>query len=192
MSAAAHAPANGAAPGQDHLGPAVAAFDRWADELLDRLRGLPAADRVFTAASELGDFSLIWHLVSSARGLGSERAASDAIILAALIGAESLVVNQGIKRLFKRVRPTVAGDDRYAVRQPSTSSFPSGHASAAAFAATLLAARSPAWTRPFWFALAGVVALSRAFVRIHHASDVVAGLATGLALAAVARRIVRW
>ena len=179
-------------PGQDHLGPAVAAFDRWADGLLDHLRGNPVADRVFTAASELGDFSLIWHLLAAARGLGSRRSANDALVLAALIGAESLIVNQGIKRLFRRVRPTVAGDDRYEVRQPSTSSFPSGHASAAAFAATLLAARSTPLMRPVWYGIAAVVALSRAFVRIHHASDVVAGLATGLVLAAAARRIVRW
>ncbi|CAB4697838.1 MAG: phosphatase PAP2 family protein [Actinobacteria bacterium] len=183
---------NTATPGQGHLGPGVEAFDQWADELLDRLRGNPLADQVFTAASHLGDFSLIWHLVSAARGLGSERAASDAFVMAALIGAESLIVNQGVKRLFRRTRPTESGDDRYGVRKPSTSSFPSGHASAAAFAATLLAARSPAWARPLWFGLAAVVALSRAFVRIHHASDVVGGIATGLVLAAIARRIVRW
>ena len=33
------------------------------------------------------------------------------------------------------------------------------------------------------------VATSRAYVRIHHASDIVAGAAVGLALAAVARRL---
>ena len=179
-------------PGQDHLGPAVAAFDEWADRVLDSLRGNPAADRIFTAASELGDFSLIWHLVGSARGLTSEQAAGESITLAALLGAESLIVNQGIKRLFRRTRPTTAGDDRYDVRAPSTSSFPSGHASAAAFAAILLASRSPGWLRPVWYALAIIVATSRAYVRIHHASDVVGGLATGLVLAAVARRAVRW
>lgn len=179
-------------PGQSHLGPSIEAFDRWADQLLDHLRGNPAADRVFTAASHLGDFSLIWHIVSAARGLASEQAASDALVLAALIGAESLVVNQGVKRLFRRTRPTEAGDERYGVRKPSTSSFPSGHASAAAFAAVLLASRGPAWLRPLWFGLAAVVATSRAFVRIHHASDVLGGIATGLMLAAAARRIVRW
>jgi len=180
------------APGQAHLGPTVAAFDQWADDLLERLRGNPAADRVFSAASHLGDFSVVWHLITAARALGSERGRSDALLFGALIGAESLIVNQGVKRLFRRVRPTSSGDDRYSVRTPSTSSFPSGHASAAAFAATLLCARTPRWTHPLWFAVAGVVALSRAFVRIHHASDVVAGLATGLVLAAIARRIVRW
>lgn len=185
-------PAATSTPGVDHLGPRVAAFDAWADELLERYRGNPVADRVFSVASHLGDFSLIWHLVAAARGLRSEQAATEAFALSALIGAESLIVNQGVKRLFRRSRPTSSGDDRYAVRTPSTSSFPSGHASAAAFAATLLAAHSPRWARPFWYALAGVVALSRAFVRIHHASDVLGGLATGLLLAAAARRLTRW
>ena len=177
-------------PGTDHLGPTVAALDRWADQLAEHLRGHPVADRVFTSASHLGDFSLIWHLIGAARGLASEDAAGQALIFAALVGAESLIVNQGIKRLVGRARPTPAGDERYDVRQPSTSSFPSGHASAAAFAASLLAANSPAWLRPVWWTLAGVVAVSRLYVRIHHASDVLAGLATGLALAAVARRLV--
>lgn len=185
-------PTTAATPGVDHLGPVVAAFDSWADGLLEHLRGNPAADRVFTAASHLGDFSLLWHLVAAARGLASEQAAGEAFLLSALIGAESLVVNQGVKRLFKRVRPTEKGDERYTVRAPSTSSFPSGHASAAAFAATLLAVHSPRRVRPFWYALAAVVAVSRAFVRIHHASDVVGGLAIGLGLAAAARRITRW
>lgn len=179
-------------PGVDHLGPRVAAFDAWADEVLERFRGNPVADKVFATASHLGDFSLIWHLVSAARGLRSEAAAGEAFVLSALIGAESLIVNQGVKRLFRRARPTASGDERYGVRTPSTSSFPSGHASAAAFAATLLAAHSPRWARPFWYGLAGIVALSRAFVRIHHASDVLGGLATGLVLAAAARRLTRW
>ena len=38
-------------------------------------------------------------------------------------------------------------------------------------------------------ALAGVVASSRVYVKIHHASDVVAGAAIGVGLAAVARRV---
>ena len=179
-------------PGLHQLGPRVGAFDDWFDAQLEHLRGNPSADRLFTAASHLGDFSLVWHIVAAARGLASEQAVGEALLLSALVGAESLVVNQGVKRLFGRHRPTAAGDERYAVRQPSTSSFPSGHASAAAFAATLLAAHSSRAVRPLWYALAGIVALSRAFVRIHHASDVVAGLVTGLALAAIARRLVRW
>ena len=68
------------------------------------------------------------------------------------------------------------------MRRPSTSSFPSGHASSAFFAATLLIARDGRRSAPLWLGLAGVVATSRAFVRIHHPSDVVAGAVVGLLL----------
>lgn len=164
-------------------------FDQWADALLEKLRGHPVADRVFTAASELGDFSLIWHLVGATRGLTSDTRADQAFILSALLGAESLIVNQGIKRLFRRVRPTEAGDPRYPVRKPSTSAFPSGHASSAFFAATLLTGWGGLATAPVWFGLATVVGTSRAYVRIHHPSDVVGGALVGLALGQAARAL---
>jgi undecaprenyl-diphosphatase len=105
-----------------------------------------------------------------------------------LLGAESLIVNQGVKRLFRRTRPTESGDERYPVRRPSTSSFPSGHSSSAFFSASLLSEGEPALA-PVWLSLAAIVSTSRAYVRIHHGSDVVAGAALGLALAAVAKRL---
>lgn len=172
--------------------PAVATafqrFDDAFDEGLERLRGHPVADHVFRAASALGDFSVIWHLVSAGYGLTSARRAERAVRMAVLLGAESLLVNQGVKRLFRRTRPTEAGDERFPVRKPSTSSFPSGHASSAFFSASLLSEGHRALA-PVWLSLAGVVATSRAYVRIHHGSDVVAGAAVGLALAAVAKRL---
>ena len=112
-------------------------------------------------------------------------------MLAVLLGAESLLVNQGIKRLFRRSRPTVAGDVRYPVRRPVTSSFPSGHASAAAFNAVLLTGWDGRRSAPLWWGLAPGVATSRAYVRIHHPSDVVAGLATGAALGIGARQLLK-
>jgi membrane-associated phospholipid phosphatase len=171
--------------------PIVEQFDAWADGQLERLRGNALADTVFTSASELGDFSLIWHLIGATRGLTSEHHASQAFVFSALIGAESLIVNQGIKRLFRRTRPTEAGDPRYPVRRPSTSSFPSGHASAAFFAATVLTAWDGPRSAPLWFGLAGVVGTSRAFVRIHHPSDVVGGAIVGLALGQAALAALR-
>ena len=60
---------------------------------------------------------------------------------------------------------------------PLTSSFPSGHASAAFCAAGLLSEGSR--LEPAYYALAAVVAASRVHVKIHHASDVVAGAAVG-------------
>lgn len=159
-----------------------------ADAQLERLRGRRLPDRVFRTASHVGDFSLIWHGLGLVRGaLGGRRERRQALILSLLLGAESLVVNQGVKRLFRRQRPTVAGDDRLGVRRPRTSSFPSGHASSAAFASSLLCWWSSGRQCGLWRAIAVIVGTSRAYVRIHHASDVVGGAVLGLALARVAR-----
>jgi membrane-associated phospholipid phosphatase len=177
-------------PGRGDFGPAVDAFDAAADALLEQLRDHPLADRLFLAASHLGDFSLIWHLASLIRGVARRRP-DQAIVLAAALGLESLIVNQGVKRLFRRTRPTTSGDARLQVRQPSTSAFPSGHASAAAFAAaTLIAWDGRRWA-PLWISLAAIVGVSRAYVKIHHPSDVVGGAVTGLALAALARPAIK-
>jgi membrane-associated phospholipid phosphatase len=173
------------------LGPTVARFDRWADQGLEHLRGHRVPDAIFLAASRLGDFSLIWHLVNATRGLTSDRRARQVPALAAALGIESLLVNQGLKRLFRRQRPTVHGDPRLPVRKPLTSAFPSGHASAAAFVAVLLTTWDGKRSAPLWWTLAGVVGVSRAYVRIHHASDVVAGMATGATLGLAARVVLR-
>jgi undecaprenyl-diphosphatase len=176
-------------PGQGDFGPVVDAFDDAADRLLEQLRDHPLADRLFLAASHLGDFSLIWQLASVTRGVARRRP-DQVIVLAAALGLESLIVNQGVKRLFRRTRPTTSGDARLRVRTPSTSAFPSGHASAAAFAAaTLIAWDGRRWA-PVWITLAAVVGISRAYVKIHHASDVVGGALTGLALAALFRPVI--
>ena len=169
----------------DH--PAVTRFDEWADAQLEPLRRLPWAGRVFRTATVLGDWALLWHLVNLLRVAAAPRHAARSLHLSLLLGAESLVVNQGIKRLFRRERPTVTGDDRFQVRRPLTSSFPSGHASSAFFAARLLTARSPRGAL-LWYGLAVIVALSRPFVRIHHASDIIGGALVGTALAGLAAR----
>ena len=84
----------------DVLGGPVDRFDDAVDRLWGRVfRGRPGADRVFYLASELGDFSLVWHLIGAAQGLRSDRDADATFRLAAVLLTESLVVNQGIKRL---------------------------------------------------------------------------------------------
>ncbi|MEY3357542.1 MAG: hypothetical protein RIR87_601, partial [Actinomycetota bacterium] len=96
------------------------------------------------------------------------------------------LLNQGIKRVFRRKRPTAAGDDRFTVRRPLTSSFPSGHASSAFFAAMVLGGWvSPTWTVIF-FVFAVTIALSRVVVRIHHVSDIVVGSVVGALLGTIA------
>jgi undecaprenyl-diphosphatase len=165
----------------------VEQFDAAADAAFDHLRGRPAADRLFYSASALGDFSLIWHLIGTARALTAERRVAEAVRLTAALGVETVLVNVLIKSLFRRSRPAWDQHRPHNLRRPLSSSFPSGHATSGFLSARLLSHDDPAW--PLYYAIAVVVASSRVHVRIHHASDVVAGAAIGLALGEIARRV---
>ena len=163
-------------------------IDHAGDRFLEPLRTNAASAALFGVASTVGDFSIIWHVTGLACAIGSVHRLGQALFLSCALGVESLVVNQGIKRLFRRERPTTSGDERFEVRTPSTSSFPSGHASSATFAAVILTVFH-GWPLALLFAvLATVVALSRVVVRIHHLTDIIGGVVTGglLSIAAVA------
>lgn len=167
------------------LGP-VDHFDNWVDRQLDRLRGTEPADRILYGATELGDFGLIWLLIGAVRSLGSDDLLREGVRLTACLATESVVVNGAVKQLFQRERPVPDFERPYKIRMPLTTSFPSGHSSSAFLAASLLSERSR--VKPLWFALAGTVAMSRAYVKIHHPSDVVGGAVLGLTLGAVVKR----
>jgi undecaprenyl-diphosphatase len=168
----------------------VTVLDERVDKWLERHRS-PALDRVFYSLSSAADHGMLWHAVGVAQAVRTRRP-SFALRFSAALGVESAITNGAVKSLFRRVRPRehFEHDDPlpYRMRRPITSSFPSGHAATAFMCAAVLGkGRS---TAPAWFALAALVAGSRVYVRMHHASDVVAGAALGLALAPAARRFV--
>ncbi len=172
---------------QRHSIAAVNRFDELVDDWWEKqLRGRPQVDRLFYAASEAANHSLLWHALGVAQGV-KRRKVRPALELSIALGLESALVNGGVKSLFRRERPEHDEPRPHNLRQPRTSSFPSGHASAAMVAAALLSRRSR-W-RTLWYAPALVVALSRVHTRIHHASDVAAGIGLGVLLGAVARRL---
>ena len=165
-------------------------FDEAGDRVLEPLRNHRSTNALFGFASKVGDFSVVWHVVGLVRAIGSVDRLQQALALSVALGFESLIVNQGIKKLFKRERPTTSGDHRFDVRTPSTSSFPSGHASSATFAAIVLTSFTGFPLVLLWAGIALVVALSRVVVRIHHLSDIVGGVVTGAALSAIAVPII--
>jgi undecaprenyl-diphosphatase len=164
-------------------------FDKRVDEFFDRFRGTEPTDRIIYALTELGDFGLIWVLLAFLRGLRSEEDARAAWRFAALLAAESVIINGLVKTQFKRERPVIQEPRPHRLRIPLSTSFPSGHSSTAMVAGVLLAQRSSTPTKVALFGLGGLVAVSRIHVRIHHASDVAGGLAVGLGLGAIARKV---
>ncbi len=164
-------------------------FDVLADQTFERLRGVPVVDRTFYAASALGDHSLLWHTIGAVRALGGDRQVAEALRLSAVLGVESVLVNVGIKSLFRRTRPLHTTVRPFALRRPLSSSFPSGHATSAFCAAVLLSKAEPR-LRPVWYATATVVASSRVHVRIHHTTDVLVGAAIGWGIGHLACRLV--
>lgn len=162
------------------------AVDRWFEQ---NLRGRKGADLVMYWASALGDHGIVWLALAGVqaarRGQGRKRRFLRA---AAGLGIESALVNGPVKWCFRRNRPVHAGPRPLYLRQPRTSSFPSGHATAAFFGAALLRDGDPWW--PAYYALAMIVAASRVHVRIHYASDVIGGIAIGALLGELARKLV--
>lgn len=167
--------------------PAVQAFDRAVERALEPLHH-PALDRAMYTISSAADHSLLWFGIAGLRSL-RRGDLKFALKFAATMGIESGLTNGAIKSLFRRVRPEheiAEGPLPYGMRRPITSSFPSGHATAAFTAAAILARTGHG--DAFWYALAIVVAGSRVYVRMHHASDVIAGAMVGIALGRAAQR----
>ena len=102
------------------------------------------------------------------------------VAAAALLGS---LVATVIKLLVDRVRPPSVLEMEALVVLPTTASFPSGHATTAAAAATALALLVPRW-RALACVLAVLVGVSRVLLGVHFVGDVLAGLALGAAIGA--------
>ncbi len=165
----------------------VESFDATVDDYFEaHIRGRTAVDRLMYAASAAGDHSLIWLAAVALQSLPSGQGWRPLLRAGVLLGAESAFVNGVVKLAFRRQRPESTEPRPMPLRTPLTSSFPSGHASAAFFAAGLL---RDGPLGPLNYLLALIVASSRVHVRIHHPSDVVAGSVLGAALCEVARLV---
>ena len=146
-------------------------------------------DALFYPLSSAADHSLLWLAATGVRETLGKAPPGTTLRLGAVLGVESAVTNVVIKSLFGRIRPALdpvlTGPLPWGLRRPVTSAFPSGHATAGFTTAVFLSRADPG---PPWYLIAGLVAASRVYVRLHHTSDVVAGAALGLAFGLVARR----
>jgi undecaprenyl-diphosphatase len=160
----------------------------------------PWALQVFGALTHLADTAtmtvlcLVGTLVLVARG---KRGLALAWLLAI---AGNSILNQSLKRLIGRARPL---DPEGALRVQGLS-FPSGHSSGSVVVYGMLAFLALRFLPKVWhlpvlvtaMVLAFAVGISRALLRVHFASDVAAGIASGSAWLALcitsAELFLRW
>jgi undecaprenyl-diphosphatase len=156
--------------------------------LLGRAAGgaTPALDRMALGLGRAADHGVLWIAVAAALGARRDKWTRRAALRGlAGMAIASASANLLAKRLVGRSRPDRV---RHAAgKLPRTSSFPSGHAAAAAAFATGVALERPALAVPVG-GLAAVVGASRVVARAHFPSDVLAGFALGTAAGLVTLR----
>ncbi|HEX8374537.1 MAG TPA: phosphatase PAP2 family protein [Geminicoccaceae bacterium] len=158
-----------------------------------------ATVRVFAVVTDLGDPVFLTGLVAvvAIALLATRRIALAAGWLAATAG--NGILNQALKQIFARARPVHADG----LVQAEGYSFPSGHTSGSLVVYGMLAyialqVLPKRWHAPalaIAVALAFAIGSSRAFLRVHFASDVLAGFATGtlwLAICIASVELARW
>ncbi|MEZ5372078.1 MAG: phosphatase PAP2 family protein [Microthrixaceae bacterium] len=165
----------------DHL-------DGTVDSWWDRLRGHDPVDRAVFGLTEAANHSVLWIVLGAGQALPRDDRWKRMARFAGTLGLESALVNGPLKALVLRPRP-VPRFNEWSLRTPRTSSFPSGHSSAAFCAAVLLSDDSDVPT-PVWFGLAGAVALSRVHVGIHWMVDTLGGGLIGYAMGKAALKLV--
>jgi len=190
-----HDDPTGVAPADGPRSPLLVAVDRLddsVDRLFEPLRGNPTVDTAAKVITTVGDHGWLWTGIAVWRGRHSGPTRRAAIRALGVAGVTSSLVNAGIKRVVGRQRPdrtdlriTGAG---VPVREPRTSSFPSGHTLAAFTAATVLSRPGDRGGNALLYTAAGLVGVSRVHLRAHHASDVLGGAVIGTALGLVVRR----
>jgi len=171
---------------------AVDAVDERVDALFEPFRGRSSIDTAAKVVTAIGDHGWLWTGVALWRGRRSGPNRRAAIRALGVAGVSSTILNTGIKQVVGRERPDRTdlriSNAGVPVREPKTSSFPSGHTLAAFCAATVLSRPGDRIGNAYLYTAAGLVGVSRIHLRAHHASDVLGGVVIGTALGLTVRR----
>jgi undecaprenyl-diphosphatase len=154
-------------------------------ELFNWLRGwhTPALDAAMSWISAGGGAGTVW-LILGIVGLAMPRSRAAAWRVFLAVALSYLLVDGVVKPLAGRSRPAVHAADapRHLPPLPSTTSFPSGHATST-FGAAVTVSRMWPQTRVLWWTIAVLIGYSRIYLGHHYPLDVAGGALLGVAIA---------
>ena len=142
-----------------------------------------AFDTFFVALSHIGSYGIVWFVLAVIAALVLRRPVIFPLVVAAYFAAS--VVVDVLKVSIDRQRPV----GHTLVTEPTSSSFPSGHAATSFACAATLAPFVSRTGAVVLYVLAAGIAYSRVYVGVHYPLDVLAGAAIGLLVATALRRL---
>lgn len=149
----------------------------------------PRLDAVLPRLTRAADHGMLWLGIAGLLAVsgGGRRAALRGVLS---LAAASATANVPAKLSARRTRPELhpVPFARHLRRQPTTSSFPSGHSASAAAFAVGVAMERPLVAAPIAVLAAGV-AYGRVHTGVHYPGDVLAGVALGVGGALAVRRV---
>lgn len=156
----------------------------WDSRLFEALRTrfhmkpLETAVKWFSLA---GNWGLFWVALAAAFWIAGAEFGRGMFIVTIMFVYPTLVVNFILKLIIGRERPP-SDDPRLKplVRVPSSPSFPSSHAAMSLAAAAAMTFYYPALA-PVFYVLALLMSWTRVYLGVHYPSDVLVGMAVGLA-----------
>ena len=157
--------------------------------LLYAIPRTPALDSIFLAITKTaGSYGQLWVIIAVLMLLFKKTRRTGAAVLIAYIGV-FLIGQIGLKHLVSRLRPCQIDQAfELLVDRPSSSSFPSTHSAWAFGAATAVFMRFRK-AGVCAYAAAALIAFSRLYLFLHFPTDVLFGIAMGMALGVLAHRI---
>ncbi|MEY3020518.1 MAG: hypothetical protein RLZZ272_1502 [Actinomycetota bacterium] len=146
-------------------------------------------DPLVAVGTDLGSLYGLVGVAGAVAASGRRRGATRVLVAGSLAWG----LAQAAKPLLGRARPYELDGEARAERlvaEPAGSSWPSGHAAVAAAMHEALSDELGPSGRRLTAALALAVAVSRCYVGVHHATDVIGGHGIGILAGRIARRLV--
>lgn len=151
----------------------------------------PLLDRIMPELSIAATYSRSWMGIAALFAVfGGTKGRKTAVEGMAAIGVTSFLANVVGKRLVPRLRPTDPVPEERELKNPDSSSFPSGHTASAAAFSGVVGRTYPALWLPI-NTLAGAVGFSRVYTGVHYPGDVLGGWILGKTVAFGVDRVSR-